>query len=1349
MAQWQPAIKARILLEDGTTVLTPRAGSSHSDPFQVISISGVANWQPYIMDSTGGPTNALDRLSGQTEISDFELVLQDARVGGDNVERWVSAFFGNDAGEVQPHGLILEITRRMTTGGSYDPFWKGRIVNLTVPDPQEQGAIVIIRARDERIQEKRMLFVGAPHSDVEYAQPSPLCPIGGLLKDWGTRGTARPHFPSRALFQPWGKIREITNPVGPNYWALEQTDGDGSLRSQRDDTGLTEALARRADFIVYSSVLGIRYCPHLRVRITLADGSDSGDFFVCVTAPTRSNFDPYHGDPNRFAAIHVSRKPARVACFGLVAIPSGMDQGEHPLKYMAMPADDTLVQWTIYNAGPAAPDAPILLDYTHPASLLADSYAGNFSFLNDTGRDNDTNDGAIAFAGVPIDSGDFTTAESWAMDPVRFAITRPWKMEEFHAAITKQCHIVGVVNTDGTISPKDLRISEAVLSGITTITSADIVSGEWEHGQDVVGSVQIKRYADREIFFLEYDEDEIYKLPGHGISETSETTTLFTTKFGKVPATDLVIDAIGARFSGQVTDALDRRIFDPYDQHFGTGAATLRLNCRHTTTLAALTPGTWVIVDYAGPPDPATNTRDGARLMLCVHSRPDTFGPHIDLRFLDAGPNATATAPSIGVLAQNATTPKHVIDVPVTLNADDDPAELWVAVTETTEGTRPDVDDAAWTFMRRVEADATVELGNLPSGKRAWVRARSVVANAVGSGWVYSSGTDYVDTEILDPPTGLALTVDGRAVIAGWTIGESEYPLAVTLDDIEVARLAAGADRYVFDGLDDSTAYDFGVKHVDQFGGESALEEDTETTASANQLRNVYLVEIYQGSGEPFVRSLDGVTRRFAVGLDLGARATEPEATLRWQVSLVSNFASVEEDFITPAGQTRTSFYLSESQASVRYIRVRHERDAYTASANWSPVVSAYPVVLVVSDRAAVFAGGTAALTVNASDTIKLLVNMDDDGDSERFYYNTARDSGTFPTITTADSYIARSATPYNATLTVGGSSLQGGSELKLSGRFWSPISGFGQTVQQSVPATAAGVEIDLYFDEDGELHATIYASSRWESFKYTASNSAQPASAGSSAVDITIGTVYDLDTSTVVAIAGVGYITFQFFTDNGGTTGGSALIKKSLPRTNTITNARQLAASLRFFRVVTNTANWTAETGLAEEEGDRAYATDDYTAWLYTGGSWVPASSDYVYTPALVAAVVKAEHIDVIDLAAINATFTGTVKVIADAANAVTFRDSGDTADIGSIYGFSGGPYGTDSVGIAGPVGASIICTTADATPTYASAGDAITLLQDDFVEVSNDLVYKGKVVELGAADSGGVGYKLLRIAN
>jgi hypothetical protein len=745
-----------------TTVLTPIGGAVHSDPFQVATKKGISGFAGYL-GLPRGRRGKVDFLSRKVDIGELTLPLLDKRTtaGGSNLERWVSAFIGDEHGRNRLLGCKAKVWESLDGGSSWSSFFAGRVKQ----HPTKGALWYELTLRDMAQDLDIDVFTGVPHSSVTYASMSPLLPNGNILPyaNFATTARLRGRIGSQGSSAPGLRIVTLDDqkkyPNGPENWVTRRVwDAEHVPPMASDAGGQVHPTAlvhlKRLD----TSAEGI-----FRLRF-LGGTIDTDDILTNVQAADdayRRYFDRVKYHPHW-----------RVSKIGLEQL-GGSETG-----YMAMPPDGTRVEFHLVDDAPPGDSSPLLISDAHPAQLWADMLDGYFGRLNDDGT---------PLLPVARDTSAFNTliADS-TIPPARFVITELARLnawiEEF---ICKPYGLAYRVDADGQVVPIDLRLPSSA-PVVPTITRADLLAGQaptWDPDwEGSVTRVEITHYIDDEVTAgaAKESSDEYPDVPGARI--TSRDTLYIPVDLAaeaELGEKTYTIDGRGYRSArGETAEMMDRlnwiqahlaKVAQQVRGPFGWGPTTATLQCRRTSNTGCY-PGELRYVDVDLLPNPAANRRGGTRLCRCLERTEDGIG--VTLSFLDAGPGTVAVVPSIGTPTQNADQTSAAADVAVTLNASGEPAEVEIALTSTSTAVRPAATSTAWTPAGRVYSSGSLTAGALPPGVRVWVRARTIAHDGaqwkLPSAWVFPSGTGYVDLgafPAFDAFT-LSLSADGTGTVA-------------------------------------------------------------------------------------------------------------------------------------------------------------------------------------------------------------------------------------------------------------------------------------------------------------------------------------------------------------------------------------------------------------------------------------------------------------------------------------------------------------------------------------------------------------------------------------------------------
>lgn len=782
-----------------TAILAPIAGAIHSDSFQVATIAGVSGYQPY-MEAPSGRRGRLDPLTGRTDTGSLTVGLIDHRTtaGGTNLERWVTAFVGGDDGEVQLLGLRAQVDESIDAGTTWTAYYTGRISSVSMSD----RVTMSVTLRDARDDLKVKTFVSTPHTSVTYAATSQLWPVGspvdfGVIQGAGTLT---------------GDVADFTG------FRIPFPDTVTAYKS----VVLDDASVDHWRNVVTADALGA--VSSYAARLELDDASTIGHYQV------------------RYDTGILRGTPSKVKRFSIAELSVG-----DPF-YKALPTSGTAVSVRLLpiELSPSK-NLPLVIQDVHPVTLIESLLNGHFGHIytvehglkgvrpsasstGDPFRSFPMQTGAGADANV---SPGFTAMKADASFPLaRFLIDKTWDLLEF---IEQQlCVPYGIgyrINASGEFEVLDLRFSDNQVVSPATLDDTDIDIGRginWEASRDnAVNVIGVKFYRDQvddiEAVVKNWGLNSGVILPAIPASTITSVVNERLTVVGSLNMGEkrINIDAQAFRFTNDEIDSAntanskETSVVAQIEERtqairlaYGAGVQEVTLPCRRTTDVTTCLPGDWRIIDVDVLPDTGTNKRGGARLMRCLESSLDASGVPT-LRMQDAGPNVVLVAPTVGTLAAGTVAPEHVIRAPITVNASTDPVEVHIAITDTATGTIPVEGSALWVYRLTAYSTFTYDLVNIPSGKRCWVRARSIPGFLADiqlpSAWAFSTGTDYFDTTALAAPTGPAVlptsilttsTVSLSWTNASFTSGYT-YPIELLLHDGAIETVVRGDDAYL------------------------------------------------------------------------------------------------------------------------------------------------------------------------------------------------------------------------------------------------------------------------------------------------------------------------------------------------------------------------------------------------------------------------------------------------------------------------------------------------------------------------------------------------------------------------
>lgn len=839
MAFYEPIYRLRIYDSDDSTVLTPRAGSAHSDPFQVATATGVSGYEAYL-DIPRGRRGSFDPISRRVDTGQLTLRILDPRTGSANSERWVTAFVGDDEGASLLLGKRVEVDESLDDGSSWGSvrFFTGAVTSTRLAGKN----VVEIKARDLADDLNDEVFFGPPSSLLDYVASAPLLPLG-IVEDYGT---VEKSPPLKGSTETW-----TLAPIGSGLKIVVDMLDESNLRNNI----ITRPLSRIATTASVHWGSGLYVGPNptrrstaARIRLEITSGArlgETGDFYVGLTPSISTggivNVSAYSG---QFYQVEPIGDKFAVAEIGLVEV------GTEDPNYLALPPASVDVEFYLVGAdSPPSKETPVLVSDVDPLDFVADILDGKFGAVNEDGT---------AKRSYPYKAASLS------------AITR--EFPSFRAYITKAESINDVlekwvclpynlgyrVDGDGDVVFFDLDLPTTA-AGITTIDSDDISDGSAPSNWEVPIDSAITR-IDATFYLEEYvpveeilaSPDRVPDFPAFRVTELKVPFVKIDVGNPDLGERKIKIDAKGFRFlsiedavalptTANVSprDAIIRDLDELTEKlriAYGDGVALTSISGkRSSSSVSTCFGGDLRILDVDEFPNPSGNIRGGNRLVRCVSRREE--GLSILLGFADAGSSTVAVAPTIGALALTSGQGAHSVDVPVTLNAAGDNVHLYTATTETSVGTRPVDDSGLWKFAALVDATGTVSLPGHRAGMRIWVAGRSFPDRRQGlklpSVRAYPSGNDYIDTTAIGTPSSFVVTPSGNRGVATWT-NSGDYPVEVWLvqgaDEVRLARLPSGSDEYTYLFLELSTSYTGKIRYVDPVFGPGAFVSDAFVT---------------------------------------------------------------------------------------------------------------------------------------------------------------------------------------------------------------------------------------------------------------------------------------------------------------------------------------------------------------------------------------------------------------------------------------------------------------------------------------------------------------------------------------
>lgn len=860
------------------------ATSPHTDTFKVATITGVSGFQPYLAIPTGA-RGAIDLKTKRWTRGTLQLRLLDVEVSAtDRLQRWVTAFLGDSVGRVRLLGCKVFVEESTDGGTTWTPFWVGRVEEASLEDP----LWYVLQLDDMSSDLNVDCFGERPHSSITYASEAQLLPLG-LSSAYGSipvattlGGTVGAADVSRGATTRKVTLDTASRAATDNIISLalvrllypllhQAQDPIGGSLGQLLDGGLGTLRQRPAVRLRFSCASPSVTNKEVEVQSVQLQQRDSGTFrllSLIVRPLTKADGSLSTGDPY------------------YQAFDTGTIADSTALTSLSLRLDYTRARGTLPAEG-ATDEAPLLIGDVHVLDFFRDVCDGDFSRLYRDGETLPTGT-AAGDAMYPVSLDTTATTSPW--DILRNPSTSRNAFPTMRARITKRMKRFDVLEQLGQqfgfgyrlqpaasavarIVPVDLRLpTAALIASIDTLTEADLdtaTAPSWSTDRSsAITETTVRWYTDYQLSLAELTADAGIRyrfpdVPPARIETVSNDRTI--PDYGR--AVDLgqrvhTLDAWAIRATAYGADTVENvsattyaeALADHAARHLATfyqnGAMMLGFRALRTANTTDLWPGDWVYVNADIVPDPATNLRGGTRLLLIL--KRSEAGVYIDFEGIDAGAGASASVPTVGSPSQRTSDTYHGVSVTVTVNASTEPVELQFAVKATSYGTTAPADnDTGWLYATTAVATGSVDIQNLPSNSRVFVRARSLPDPKATNGtpklpsaWVLPSGTKYVDTAALTAPSAVSVLpspiLTTSTVTGSWTNADTIRPVEVILttggNDRLIAVLVAGSVGPVTlnSYLASSTTYTLSARLRDGLGGYSAKGTSASFTTPAS-----------------------------------------------------------------------------------------------------------------------------------------------------------------------------------------------------------------------------------------------------------------------------------------------------------------------------------------------------------------------------------------------------------------------------------------------------------------------------------------------------------------------------------
>ena len=806
-----------------STSLTPAAGASHSEPFQITTLpsGSLAGYAPY-MRIPRGQNGQFDIKSGRSSVGAYSVELLDAKTqAGNNATRWASAFIGDASGKLSLVGKKAIIEESTDGGSNWNLYFCGRVNKFDL----SSKLTYTIEIGDNLELLKQKIF--ATEATVGSAVYKSVLPLG--IMDKLEMPDSQSSLPQTTpLFIEKSEVAANANTqLRYDRWL---TLFSNDVESERNFWSYGEKFNTNAgvQFDVYAGQ------QPLRARITFS-GSSTGPFYYYgvdkLETPSNANRDK---SVQQIKKIHIVELPSNDPRFTSI--------GSMPAQSFT---NDLPAIWIYSTPGNEQVKGTLFINAT-PYQVLRDILSGSY-FPRSTPQ-----------LSIPFDSSSITTLETIRpLEKMVYRMEEPMEAGEF---IEK--HICKPYGLGYTFEPQNVNgVPQSVLrlfstyiptssAGLATLNDISVIAGteqSWNTNEPVlaVGGTYyletIKSYTRdtlssaqsegetnatiQQVFPIIYSttsdidpSSKIEQIDFNGIRGLNNDEYSFS--IGGMAGNVNVNDYSLGRAFGHLKKYFDRNQF---------GNPLVQLTCIRNATTNALKVGDFVLVDVDVLPNQALHTRGGTRIYQIVQKNVD--GIQIQFNLLDSGVNSTMPSPSFGIVSSSVS---NQIDFEVSIPQ---PGTLEIDYVVVPSGSSvPANSSVNWIFFSSKRNTATTQsfsITTIPEGKTTFIRARTTSpTNAdikLPSPYVVASPVTLAN---ISAPTNLVVSnITAKSAEIDWVNTNGIFPIEIKLASPQgepittIIELPPSSSAFDLTGLDLNTnpAHTVGVRYIDAYRGFSPL----------------------------------------------------------------------------------------------------------------------------------------------------------------------------------------------------------------------------------------------------------------------------------------------------------------------------------------------------------------------------------------------------------------------------------------------------------------------------------------------------------------------------------------------
>lgn len=804
-----------------STSLTPAAGASHSEPFQITTLpsGSLAGYAPY-MRLPRGQNGEFDIKSGRSSVGAYSVEILDAKTtAGDNATRWASAFIGDASGKLNIVGKKALIEESTDGGSTWNLFFCGRVNKFDLSSKLTYN----IEIGDNLELLKQKLFTG--EATVDSAVYKSVLPLGILNSlempdSQSTIPQTNPFYLSKAEV-----AANANTQLRNDRWL---TLASFSVENKRNFWSFGEKFNTSAglQFDVYAGQQPLR----AKIQISGSNYYYGVDF---LQTPSNANRDKTLQQIQKIHIAELDSTDPRFSSIGSIPAQTFNNLSTAPKIWIYSLPNNEQVKGTLFiNAT--------------PYQVLRDILSGSY-FPRSTPQ-----------LSIPFDSASIASLETIRpLEKMVYRMEEPMEAGEFI-----ERHICKPFGLGYTFEPQNVngvpqstfRLFSTYIptssAGFATLDDTSVIAGteqNWNTNEPML-AVAAKYYVE---YYKSYDRDTLSSAQSEG--ETNPTIQqvfpiIYSTTSDIDPSSKIEeIDFNGLRglnndtYSYSIGGTTGNVPTDVYTQGRAVGYLKkyfdrnqygnplVQLTCIRNATTNALKVGDFVLVDVDVLPNQALHVRGGTRIYQIVQKNVD--GIQIQFSLLDSGVNSTMPAPSFGIVSSSVS---NQIDFQVSIPQ---PGVIEMDYAVVPSGSPvPANSSVNWIFYKAQRNTATTQsfsIDTIPEGRTTYIRARTTSpTNAdIKLPSAYTIASPVTLANIAAPTNLVVSNITAKSAEVDWVNTNDIFSIEVKLASPQgepittIIELPPSSSAYDLTGLDLNTnpAHTVGIRYIDAYKGFSPL----------------------------------------------------------------------------------------------------------------------------------------------------------------------------------------------------------------------------------------------------------------------------------------------------------------------------------------------------------------------------------------------------------------------------------------------------------------------------------------------------------------------------------------------